>query len=72
MAISFNEHVLITPRAQFNLILLEISTLGFAGKTIKTFSKCINKFQEVAICKSYYIHCRRRKEWTDPEPMSFT
>ena len=30
---------LITLRAQFNLILLKISTLGFAGKTIKTFSK---------------------------------
>ena len=28
-------NALITPRVQFNLILLEISTLGFAGKTIK-------------------------------------
>ena len=28
---------LITPLAQFSLILLEISTLGFIGKTIKTF-----------------------------------
>ena len=72
-----------TPRAQFNLILVEISTLGFAGKMIKTYSKClkelkrgderiINKCQEVAIRTSYYIYCRRRKEWTDPELMSYT
>ena len=68
-------NTLITPCAQFNLILLEISTLGFVGKTIKTFSKflkelklddekIINKCQEVAVRTSYFIYCRRRKEWT--------
>ena len=84
-ATSYNNlrNALITPRAQFNLILVEISTLNFAGKMIKTYSKClkelkrgderiINKCQEVAIRTSYYIYCRRRKEWTDPELMSYT
>ena len=76
-------NALITPRAQFNLILLKISTLGFVGKTIKIFGKflkelklddkrIINKCQEVAIRTSYYIYCRRRKEWTDPEIILYT
>ena len=51
---------------------------------IKTFSKLlkdlklddderiINKSQEVSIRTSYYIYCRRRKEWTDPELVSYT
>ena len=38
-------NALITPRAQFNLILLEISTMGFAGKTIKTFSKILKELE---------------------------
>ena len=57
-------NVLITSRVYFSLILLEISTLGFAGKTIETFNKfskelkldderVINKCQEVAIRTSY-------------------
>ena len=76
-------NALITPCAQFNLIPLEISTLGFAGKNIKTFRKflkelkldverIINKCQEVAIRISYHIYCQRRKEWTDRELMSYT
>ena len=60
-------NALIIPRAQFNLILLEISTLNFAGKMIKTFGKflkelklyderIINKCQVVAIrTSSTYI-----------------
>ena len=36
-------NVLITSRVQFNLILLEISTLSFAGNTIKTYSKFLLK-----------------------------
>ena len=57
-------NVLITSRVYFSFILLEISTLGFAGKTIETFNKfskelkldderVINKCQEVAIRTSY-------------------
>ena len=57
-------NVLITSRVYFSLILLEISTLGFAEKTIETFNKfskelkldderVINKCQEVAIHTSY-------------------
>ena len=74
---------LITPRVQFTLILLEFYSLSFSGKMIKTFSKffkelklddekIINNCQEVAIRTSYYIYCRRRKEWTDPELVSYT
>ena len=36
---------LISPRAQFSLILFEISTLGFAGKTRKTFSKSLKELK---------------------------
>ena len=42
---SYKFNALITPRAQFNLILLEISTMGFAGKTIKTFSKFLKELE---------------------------
>ena len=35
--------MLITSRVQLNLILLEISTLSFAGNTIKTYSKFLLK-----------------------------
>ena len=44
-AIKYNNlcNVLITSRVQFNLILLEISTLSFAGNTIKTYSKFLLK-----------------------------
>ena len=76
-------NALITPRAQFNWILFEISTLDFAWKSIKAFSKflkelklddkgMINECQEVAIRISYYIYCRRRKEWSDPDLMPYT
>ena len=71
-------NALITLRAQFNLILLNISTQGFAGKMIKTFSellkqlklddeRIINKCQEVAI-----RIVSKKKEWTDPELVSYT
>ena len=76
-------NTLITPCAQVNLVLLEISNLGFAAETIKTFSKffkelklvverIINKCQEVDIRTLNCIYCRRRKAWTDPELMSYT
>ena len=44
-AIKYNNlcNVLITSRVQFNLILLEVSTLSFAGNTIKTYSKFLLK-----------------------------
>ena len=46
------------------------------GKFLKELNlddgRIINKCREVAIRTSYYIYCRRRKEWTDPELMSYT
>ena len=52
----------------------------FCWENEKTFSKflkepklddekIINKCQEVAVRTSYFIHCRRRKEWTDLSKM---
>ena len=77
------QNALITPRAQVSLFLLEISNLDCVGKTIKIFSKffkktkldderIINKCQEVAVRTSYFIYCRRGKDWTNPEPMPYT
>ena len=79
-------NALSTPQAWCSciaLIFLEISSLDFAGKMVKTFSKflkelkldderIINKCQEVVICTSYYIYSRRRKEWTDTKLPSYT
>ena len=77
-------NALSTPQAWCSciaLIFLEISSLDFAGKMVKTFSKflkelkldderIIDKYQEdqeVAVRTSYYIYYRRRKDWTDSE-----
>ena len=38
-------NALITPLVQFTLILLEFSSLGFAGKMIKTFSKFLKELK---------------------------
>ena len=65
----------------FNQILLEISSLGFAGKTIKTFEQFLgelhldgegitSKSQEQAIRTSYYIYCRGSKKWMDLDLMT--
>ena len=63
---------LLTPPSNFQLIFLEVTSLGFVTKNIKTFRnflKSINinerylieKLQEVAIRCSYFIYCRRKK-----------
>ena len=74
---------LLNPFSHFKLILLEMSSLGFTGSSIKSFETYLNgknldsvriikKYQEVAIRASYYIYCRRNKIWPDPELISYT
>ena len=66
---------LLTPSSNFQLIFLEVTSLGFVTKTIKTFRnflKSINinerylieKLQEKAIRCSYFIYCCRNKNGT--------
>ena len=71
-----------TPPSNFQLIFLEVTSLGFVTKNIKTFRnflKSINinerylieKLQEVAIRCSYLIYCRRNKNWNEPNLISY-
>ena len=73
---------LLTPTSNFQLIFLEVTSLGFVTKNIKTFRnflKSINinerylieKLQEVAIRCSYFIYCRRNKNWNEPNLISY-
>ena len=59
------------------LILIEISALGFVTKLVKHFKNLLNLFNcdtnkmmmsysEVEIKCSYYIYCGRNKEWLTP------
>ena len=67
----------------FEIIYLEVTTLGFVSKVSyvpfnsllkklginenRTFARCL----ETSIRATYYIFCRRNKEWTDPELLNF-
>ena len=73
---------LLTSPSNFQLIFLEVTPLGFVNKNIKTFRnflKSINinerylieKLQEVAIRCSYFIYCRRNKNWKEPNLISY-
>ena len=73
---------LFTPPSNFQLIFLEVTSLGFVNKTIKpvrNFLKSINinerylieKLQEVAIRCSYLIYCRRNKNWNELNLISY-
>ena len=64
------------------LILLEVSALGFVTKHVREFKNLLNLFKyntkrimmccsEVAIKCSYYIYYRRNKEWLTPEILEF-
>ena len=68
---------LLTPPSNFQLIFLEVTSLGFVTKNIKTFRnflKSINinerylmeNLQEVAIRCSYFLYCHRNKNWNEP------
>ena len=73
---------LLTPPSNFQLIFLEVTSLGFVTKNIKTFRnflKSINinerylieKLQEVAIRYSYLIYCGGNKNWNEPNLISY-
>ena len=73
---------LLTLPSHFELILLEITSLGFVTDNIKDFKNFLKKqnfdsiyvirlLQEVSIRCSYYIYCRRNKEWIHPELLSY-
>jgi hypothetical protein len=73
---------LLTPTPQFELILLEITSLGFITENVKDFENFLKKqnfnttyitktLQEVSIRCSYYIYCRRNKEWIHQELLSY-
>ena len=68
---------------ELKLIFLEVTTLGFLSKSSyqdfnkflvdlgvnaeRTFIKCM----ETAIRATYYIFCRRNKDWSSPELLHF-
>ena len=67
-----------------NFVNLSISALGIYDKSTtefidmmkklkfdkRTTTYTIKKITHIAIRTSYYIFCRRNKEWTDPEHMT--
>ena len=67
-----------------NLVNLSISTLGIYVKSTteyidmmkmlkfdkRTVNYIIKRITNIAIRTSYYIFCRKNKEWTDPELMT--
>ena len=68
---------------EFELIFIEFTTLGFISKQsytpFHTFLKklginenrTIVKCMETSIRATYFIFCRRNKEWKDPELLNF-
>ena len=73
--------LLIAP-SNFQWIFLEVISLGFVTKNIKSFRnipKSINtnerylieKLHKVTIRCSYFIHCRRNKNWNEPNLISY-
>ena len=67
----------------FKVVFIEITTLGLTPKTTTECKKLLKQFKvdydrlfskccEVAIRTSYYIFCRRNKEWTHPLPLQYT
>ena len=71
------DSVLLSSRAHFNLILLEISYSGFTRST-KSFEqflkskdldakRIIRKCQEVALRALYFMYCTQNKTWSEPD-----
>jgi hypothetical protein len=66
----------------FQVITLEVTTLGFVSKNIAKFRKLrkylnlsdnriIVKCVKVALRPTFYTYCRRNKPWNDPELLNF-
>ena len=68
---------------EFEILFLEFTTLGFISKNSYTpFNKFLTKLgvnesrtvakcMETAIRATYFIFCRRNKEWSSPELLNF-
>ena len=67
----------------FDIVYLEVTTLGFIGKSsfeqFYSFLKCLGiyderivmKCMETAIRSTYYVFCRRNNTWPDPVLLNF-
>ena len=67
----------------FVVIYFEVTTLGFISKeSLKQMKKLLSELEvnvdrtlykcmETAIRASYYVFCRRNKEWTEPKLLKF-
>ena len=71
-----------TPCTKFEVIFFEVSSLGFIGQEAKVMKGYLNKLivnsdelflkcMEIAVRCTYYIYCRRNKEWTNPELLDY-
>ena len=67
---------------EIEIIFLEITSLGFITKNCKTFRKLMSSFNynveyilsklcEVGIRCSYFIYCKRNKEWENPPLITY-
>ena len=66
----------------FDVITLEVTTLGFVSKNVAKFrrllkylkvndNRIIAKCMEVALRATFFIYCRRNKQWNDPALLNF-
>ena len=75
--------VLLIPFDEYELIYLEFTSLGFISKNSVTpfnaflkglginENRTVTKCTETAIRATYFIFCRRNKDWNDQELLSF-
>ena len=74
---------LLVPCDEFELIYLEFTSLGFISKNSVTpfnvflkglginENRTVTKCMETVIRTTYFIFCRRNKDWNDQELLSF-
>ena len=66
----------------FDVITLEVTTLGFVSKNVAKFrrllkylkandNRIIAKCMEVALRATFFIYCRRNKQWNNPALLNF-
>ena len=59
--------MMMTKMMMMIIIIIIVEMLKFDKRTT---NYTIKKITNIAIRTSYYIFCRRNKEWTDPELMT--
>ena len=73
---------LITMCHAFEVITLEVTTLGFVSKDMERFrrllrtlemndKRIIKKCMEIALRATFYIYCRRNKPWNNHDLLNF-